>query len=199
MVSPTQWTWVWASSKRWWRTRKPGLLKSVRSQRVRHNLVIKQQQGMATHSSTFACRTHIERGAWQATGFRVHRVRHNWSDGAHAHACTAPSHFPASSQHFLLASTSAASWLPLDCSLPYFFLLLIPTHPSVFRSDSSNMISYTHSHTLAVTRGWVPLLDFVSATHQCEFWQFSLCIAIVYISFFSRFFTSFSPDSLFPY
>ena len=23
IVSPTQWTWVWASSKRWWRTRKP--------------------------------------------------------------------------------------------------------------------------------------------------------------------------------
>ena len=26
MVSPTQWTWVWASSRRWWRTGKPGVL-----------------------------------------------------------------------------------------------------------------------------------------------------------------------------
>ena len=26
MASPTQWTWVWASSGRWWRTRKPGML-----------------------------------------------------------------------------------------------------------------------------------------------------------------------------
>ena len=24
MASPTQWTWVWASFKRWWRTGKPG-------------------------------------------------------------------------------------------------------------------------------------------------------------------------------
>ena len=24
MASPTQWTWVWASSRRWWRTEKPG-------------------------------------------------------------------------------------------------------------------------------------------------------------------------------
>ena len=24
MVSPTQWTWAWASSRRWWRTGKPG-------------------------------------------------------------------------------------------------------------------------------------------------------------------------------
>ena len=26
MASLTQWTWVWANSGRWWRTRKPGVL-----------------------------------------------------------------------------------------------------------------------------------------------------------------------------
>ena len=31
MASPTQWTWVWASSRRWWKTGKPGLLESMRS------------------------------------------------------------------------------------------------------------------------------------------------------------------------
>ena len=39
MASPTQWTWVWASSRRW-RTEKPGM----RSQRVGHNWAIEQQQ-----------------------------------------------------------------------------------------------------------------------------------------------------------
>ena len=34
MASPTQWTWVWASSRRWWRTGKPGMLQSTGSQRV---------------------------------------------------------------------------------------------------------------------------------------------------------------------
>ena len=29
MVSLTQWTWVWANSGRWWRTRKPGELQSM--------------------------------------------------------------------------------------------------------------------------------------------------------------------------
>ena len=29
IVSLTQWTWVWASSGRWWRTGKPGLLQSM--------------------------------------------------------------------------------------------------------------------------------------------------------------------------
>jgi len=33
MASLTQWTWVWADSGRWWRTRKPGVLQSMRSQR----------------------------------------------------------------------------------------------------------------------------------------------------------------------
>ena len=29
MTSSTQWTWVWAISRRWWRTGKPGLLQSM--------------------------------------------------------------------------------------------------------------------------------------------------------------------------
>ena len=32
MVSPTQWTCFWASSRRWWRTGKPGVLRSMRWQ-----------------------------------------------------------------------------------------------------------------------------------------------------------------------
>ena len=44
MASLTQWTWIWASSRRWWRTEKPGVLQSVGSQRVRRDWVTKQQQ-----------------------------------------------------------------------------------------------------------------------------------------------------------
>ena len=43
MASPTQWTWVWASSRGWWRTGNPGVLQSMGSQRVRHNLATEQQ------------------------------------------------------------------------------------------------------------------------------------------------------------
>ena len=35
MVSPTQWTWVWASSGSWWWTGKPGVLQFMEFQRVR--------------------------------------------------------------------------------------------------------------------------------------------------------------------
>ena len=44
MASLTQWTWVWANSRRWWRTGKPGVLQSKVSQRVGHNWVPEQQQ-----------------------------------------------------------------------------------------------------------------------------------------------------------
>ena len=44
MASPTQWTWVWTSSRWWWKTGKPGVLQSMGSQRVGHDLVTDQQQ-----------------------------------------------------------------------------------------------------------------------------------------------------------
>ena len=37
VVSPTQWTWVWVSSGRWWCTGWPGVLQSMGSQRVGHD------------------------------------------------------------------------------------------------------------------------------------------------------------------
>ena len=43
MASPTQWTWVWASSRSWWRTGKSGVLQSIGSQRVGHNWATEQQ------------------------------------------------------------------------------------------------------------------------------------------------------------
>ena len=43
MTSSTWWTWVWASSRRWWRTGKPGMLLSMGSQRIRQDWTTEQQ------------------------------------------------------------------------------------------------------------------------------------------------------------
>ena len=48
MASPTQWTWVWANSRRWWRTGRPGVLQSMGLQRVGHNWAPEQQQQMCS-------------------------------------------------------------------------------------------------------------------------------------------------------
>ena len=39
MASLTQWTWVWVNSGSWWWTGKPGVLRFMGSQRVRHDWV----------------------------------------------------------------------------------------------------------------------------------------------------------------
>ena len=39
MASPTQWTWIWASSGSWWWTGKPGVMQSIGLQRVKHDWV----------------------------------------------------------------------------------------------------------------------------------------------------------------
>ena len=59
MASPTQWTWVWASSRRWWRTGKTGVLQP--RQRVRHDWAIEQQpcNSLPTYNST-----HYEHNSW---------------------------------------------------------------------------------------------------------------------------------------
>ena len=43
MASLTQWTWVWADSRSWWWTGKPGMLQSMEPQRVRQDLTTEQQ------------------------------------------------------------------------------------------------------------------------------------------------------------
>ena len=42
MATLTQWTWVWANSRDWWRTGKPGVLQSMRLQRVVHDWVTEE-------------------------------------------------------------------------------------------------------------------------------------------------------------
>ena len=37
MASRTQWMWVWENSRSWWWTGRPGVLRFMESQRVRHN------------------------------------------------------------------------------------------------------------------------------------------------------------------
>ena len=49
MASRTQWTWVWASSRGWWRTGKPGMLQSLRSQTVGHDWAAEQHKRKSSY------------------------------------------------------------------------------------------------------------------------------------------------------
>ena len=58
MASPTQWTWVWANSGRWWWTGKPGVLQSMASPKVGHDLATEQQR-----------QSKIKRDSWMSHPF----------------------------------------------------------------------------------------------------------------------------------
>ena len=63
MASPIQWTWTWATSRRWWGAGKPGVLQSMGSQRVGQDLATKQQQ---QHTSGIKC-MHQVKGSLRKT------------------------------------------------------------------------------------------------------------------------------------
>ena len=54
MASPTQWTWVWASSGSWWWTGKPGVLQSMGLQRVSQDWATELNHRKWGFSSTFS-------------------------------------------------------------------------------------------------------------------------------------------------
>ena len=51
MASSTQGTWVWANSRRWWKTGNSGVLQSMGSQRVRHNWATEQQKQLVNEKT----------------------------------------------------------------------------------------------------------------------------------------------------
>ena len=53
MASLTPWTWVWASSRSWWWTGRPGMLQSLGSQRVGHDWTTELNQNV-TNNNCFA-------------------------------------------------------------------------------------------------------------------------------------------------
>ena len=103
MASLTQWTWVWANSKRWWRTGKPGALQFLGLQRVKRlsNRTTTTNMSFRNHSAIGLAKKSVRvflpwcyvktgRTFWPTQYFfqtsESHRVRHDWSDLAAAAA-----------------------------------------------------------------------------------------------------------------
>ena len=55
MASLTQWTWVWVNSGSWWWTGRPGVLQSMRLQRVRHDLATELNWTFQNHPQILVC------------------------------------------------------------------------------------------------------------------------------------------------
>ena len=87
MPTPTQWTWVWANSGRWWRTGRPGVLPSRGSQRVGHDWATEQpQHAQGCHLCGAGFCTFRKAGKGVST-MRVSVVSCCRRDGPYSHYC----------------------------------------------------------------------------------------------------------------
>ena len=82
IVSLTQWTWVWANSRRYWRTGKPVMLQPMGSQKVRHDLMTKQQiylviDGVRTHTALFPHPSTASNSLWKEANVLSPPVLHS--------------------------------------------------------------------------------------------------------------------------
>ena len=71
MASQTQWTWVWVNSGSWWWTGRPGMLRFMGSQRVRHDW---------TTDLNWILENPMDGGAWWAAVHGVAKSRTRLSD-----------------------------------------------------------------------------------------------------------------------
>ena len=64
MASPTQWTWVWVNSGSWWWTGRPGVLRFMGSQRVRHDWVTELNWSQENYSIIALNHMHFHKMYW---------------------------------------------------------------------------------------------------------------------------------------
>ena len=75
MASPTWWTWVWVDSGSWWWTGRPGVLRFMGSQRVRHD--------WATELTECLQSPHVQKGSSEPTYDRCpHLLSLDWDTPA---------------------------------------------------------------------------------------------------------------------
>ena len=64
VASPTQWTWIWVNSGRWWLTGRPGMLRFMVSQRVGHGWVTELNWGNGSIYMTVSKHKLYTREGW---------------------------------------------------------------------------------------------------------------------------------------
>ena len=125
IASPIQWTWIWANSRRQWRTGKPGMLQSMGSQKVGHNLATEKQQQQNNRTKRSRQCSSTSRGeessrsmggTWSSTW--TYYPEAGWKPWAWKYASVSP---------ILTQGSSVLAWLP---SSILSFLILSRIHLS---------------------------------------------------------------------
>ena len=77
MASLTEWTWIWVNSQSWWWTGRPGMLRSMESQRVRHswatelNWILPNEKNVAKRINSDIAILEVHEKRWWEGGLNV--------------------------------------------------------------------------------------------------------------------------------
>ena len=134
MASLTQCTWVWTNFGREWRTGKPGVLQSTRSQRVGHDWATEQQQQWIVTLVPECCMyTKNQKVIHCKTFIYIKRIEYN--NMLHTHI-RKQGH-----GHFISSMTDGLPcWTATKCDQNVFSLLHCKIHTH----------THTHTHTKAI-------------------------------------------------
>ena len=137
--SLTQWTWIWANSRRSWRTGKPGVLQFLESQKVRHNLAAEQQPcGKSPNMAPRAWGFHeyISRSmnvSWATTIYNRHSGTHSWRFIKISHCSM-----------WYFSNYGLLTFYPSgNILLSFKILLLLKMNPASFNSIPDSLISFS--------------------------------------------------------
>ena len=158
MSSPTQRTWVWASSGSWWWTGKPGVLQSMRSQRAGHSWATSLSLSCigGGNGNPLQC-SYLEnprdRGTWWAAIYEVaqSRTRLKWLSSS-SRRVTELNWIEGT---VTKSSSSGPSWWIFPKYKPVPFILLFKTF---------------------VSHPFAPWFDSSLSLHLCIFMSFMSCV-----------------------
>ena len=112
MASLTRWTWVWVNFRNWWWTGRPGVLRFMGSQRVRHDWVTELNWTEANVNTGYlgAKGSREVLWWWPKCGSQCWFARNHWVETAHTQGQWEPGEVPTSGAPHHCPSPPASFW-----------------------------------------------------------------------------------------
>ena len=196
MASPIQWTWVWASSGRQWRTGKLGMLQSMGLQRVGHDWTEQQHIEIQPYARSKGQSTKEVQPPWSFCSMWTLRqmlMSHNWTystgkrDQGRKKAEKPPGSPGDKWKLWVLAATETVSqWLEAGNGFPTSCEFENPICNTTLSCYFRNSFIFFRDISGALPSSWKAVSFLQKSLHQQELKHFS-CNCIILEMWFKKY------------